>query len=147
MIDSLVRATANGDLFQCVGVVADALNAARIRDEFAAWLQRHFGLDAVRSSDLVLSINEALANVAEYAYLAGGGPGTLDMRASYESDDARLTVLIRDRGAWRPPDTSGASRTRGRGIPLMEALSDRFAIEASSAGTLVRLEWDDVARS
>jgi hypothetical protein len=29
----------------------------------------------------------------------------------------------------------------------MEALSDRFAIEASSAGTLVRLEWDDVARS
>jgi anti-sigma regulatory factor (Ser/Thr protein kinase) len=147
MIDSLVCAhPANGDLFECIGVTADALSAARIREKFAGWLQRHFGLDPVRSSDLVLSINEALANVAEYAYVADRRRGTVDVRASYDPDDAKLTVVIDDGGVWQLPDTSGASRTRGRGIPLMRALSDRFSIDTSSAGTRVRLEWDDVPR-
>jgi serine/threonine-protein kinase RsbW len=148
MIDSLVRAhIADGEQFECVGVIADAPSAARIRQEFSGWLQRHFALDPVRCSDLVLAINEALANVAEYAYRAHEGPGTMDMRASYDPGDATLTVVIGDRGAWRTPDTSGASRTRGRGIPLMETLSDRFSLETSSAGTQVRLEWDGVAHS
>lgn len=148
MIDSLVCAdSANDELFECFGVTADALSAARIREEFARWLQRHFGLGPVRSNDLVLSINEALANVAEYAYRAERRRGTMDVRASYDPDDAKLTVVVDDGGVWRLPDTSGASRTRGRGIPLMRALSDRFSIETSSAGTRVRLEWDDVPRA
>lgn len=147
MFDSLVRAhVADGERFERVGVLADALSAARIREEFSGWLQRHFHLDPVRCSDLLLAINEALANVAEYAYRADDRPGTMDMRASYDPGDAKLTVVIGDRGAWRTPDTSAASRTRGRGIPLMEALSDRFSLEPSSTGTRVRLEWDDIAR-
>ena len=148
MIDSLVRAhVADGDLFECIGVSANALSAARIREEFAGWLRQHFGLDPIRSSDLVLAINEALANVAEYAYLAEGRPGTVDVRATHDRDDAKLTVLVDDGGVWRMPDTSGASRTRGRGIPLMKALSDRFSIESSPTGTRVRLEWADVTRA
>jgi anti-sigma regulatory factor (Ser/Thr protein kinase) len=147
MIDSLVRAhISDGDFFECIGVTADALSAARIRGEFAGWLQQHFGLDPERSNDLVLAINEALANVAEYAYLARRRPGTVDLRASHDPGDARLTVLVDDGGVWRLPDTSGASRTRGRGIPLMKALSDHFSIETTPTGTRVRLEWADVPR-
>jgi serine/threonine-protein kinase RsbW len=148
MFDSLVRPhIANGDLFECVGVTANALSAARIREEFAGWLHGHFGLDPIRSSDLVLAINEALANVAEYAYLADRQYGKVDLRAVHDPGDSRLTVLVDDRGVWRLPDHSGASRTRGRGIPLMEALSDHFSIETSPAGTRVRMVWDDIPRA
>ncbi len=51
---------------------------------------------------------------------------------------------ITDRGTWRTPQTDPAPRTRGRGIPLMETLSDQAIIEPSSAGTRVRLEWHGV---
>ncbi len=38
-------------------------------------------LDAIRTSDLVLAINEGLANAAEFAYLQTEQPGTIDIQA------------------------------------------------------------------
>ena len=48
--------------------VADAARAAQIRREFSDWLERYFTLDATKASDVVLAVNEAMANAAEFAY-------------------------------------------------------------------------------
>lgn len=145
MFDSVSSAdVANAERFERIGIAADAESAFRIREEFGRWLKRYFDLDPIRCGDLVLAINEALANSAEFAYLTTDGPGTVDLRALYEPDDARLTVTIADRGVWRLPVLNPSTRARGRGIPLMRALSDRLDIETSTAGTQVCLQWDGV---
>jgi anti-sigma regulatory factor (Ser/Thr protein kinase) len=136
---------ADTERFECIGVAAEAGSASRIREEFAEWLQRFFDLDPIRSSDLVLAINEALANAAEFAYLSTDRdrPRTMDLIARYHAGDARLTVTICDNGVWHVP-TAVPDRARGRGIPLMRALSDRVTIETSTVGTRVCMRWDGV---
>ncbi len=151
MIDSMPPAeVANADRFERFGLDADAQVVSRTRQEFTRWLQRFFDLDPpVRCSDLVLAINEALANAAEFAYLLDDRPpGTMDIQATYHPPGKqKLTVHVCDRGTWRkrqidPP----APRTRGRGIPLMEALADRARIDTSGEGTRVELEWNGISR-
>lgn len=148
MIESMPPAeVADSERFVRLGLDADATTAANTRDEFAQWLKRFFDLDAMRSSDLVLAINEALANAVEFAYLLTERPGTIDVQAEYHSGEQKLTVDIADQGRWRTPPTGPEPRNRGRGIPLMETLSDEAAIDTSSAGTRVRLAWRGVTRS
>ena len=147
MIDTVCAAVVVDDVrFEYVGAAADAHSAARVREEFAEWLERFFDLDPIRSGDLVLAINEALANVAEFAYLSAERPKTMDLVARYDADQARLTATISDRGVWRAPQNGPAGRTRGRGIPLIRALSDRASIETSTGGTDVRMQWDAITR-
>ncbi|CAA0136146.1 Uncharacterised protein [Mycolicibacterium vanbaalenii] len=147
MIDSMPPTeVANSERFQRFGLDADAQAVSRTRQEFAEWLQRFFDLDAVRCSDLVLAINEALTNAAEFAYRLADNPGTMDIQASYHPAAQKLSVEICDRGTWRPRQTDPAPRTRGRGIPLMETLSDHAVIDTSADGTRVRLEWNAIAR-
>jgi serine/threonine-protein kinase RsbW len=145
MIDTMQSANvANADRFERLGVSATAQTASQTRDEFAAWLREFFELDPIRSSDVVLAINEALANCAEFAYLGRPNVGTMDVLAWHDVVESTITVLVSDRGSWRAPVVPSV-RTRGRGIPLMEALSDRTSIETSDHGTRVTLEWADVA--
>ncbi|GJF09460.1 anti-sigma regulatory factor [Mycolicibacterium cyprinidarum] len=145
MIDSMPPAElAEAERFERFGLDADPHVVARTRQEFALWLQRSFALDAVRCSDLVLAINEALANAAEFAYRLADHPGTIDLLATYQPAEQKLMVDICDQGTWRPRQIDPAPRTRGRGIPLMEALSDRATIETSADGTQVRLEWNGI---
>ncbi|TRW82463.1 ATP-binding protein [Mycolicibacterium sp. 018/SC-01/001] len=147
MIDSMPPAeVANAERFERFGLHADAGTVAMARREFTAWLKRYFALDEERCSDLVLAINEALANSAEFAYLLADQPGTIDICAIYDAQQQTLTVEITDRGTWRPPQTDPVPRTRGRGIPLMETLSDHAVIEPSTTGTRVCLEWRGVTR-
>lgn len=148
MIDSMPPAeVANSDRFERLGLDADATAVAHVREEFALWLKRFFVVDAVRFSDLVLAINEALANAAEFAYVLAERPGTIDMRATYHSDGQKLVVEISDRGTWRPRQVDPVPRTRGRGIPLMETLSDESDIDTSDDGTRVRLAWNGIGRA
>jgi len=147
MIDAMHSAdVANAERFERIGIAANAQTASLTRDEFASWLRERFELDPIRSSDLVLAINEALANCAEFAYLECPGTGTMDLQAWHDAVESTITVLVSDRGSWRTPVEPNV-RSRGRGIPLMEALSDRTSIETSDHGTHVRLEWANVARA
>ena len=127
------------------GIAADPFGAAHARVELARWLQLHFVLTAERLNDIVLAVNEALANAADYAYAAE--PGTMDMDATYDSVQQTLAVTIADRGTWRPADSpSNALPTgrRGRGIALIHALADRVTIETADSGTEVTLVWNAV---
>ena len=102
--------TADGDRFTRNDVVADAHNAARVRDEFATWLRACGDIDRVRFSDAVLAVNEALANTAAFAYLLKGGVGTIDVEAvrdGFTALAARIGVAgrltARPRGDRRCP--------------------------------------------
>jgi serine/threonine-protein kinase RsbW len=124
--------------------VADPVTAALIRREFSDWLRRYFTLDATKSSDMVLAVNEAMANATEFAYLAVNRPATMHVRADYDGCVARLTVTVTDQGAWRAGDDIPKRRSRGRGIPLMQALADRATVDSSPTGTRVCLEWNQI---
>lgn len=123
-------------------VVADAESVARLREEFSCWL-RDFGLSAVRHNDLVLAVNEALANAAEFAYL-GGRPGRVNLSARHDTAGRAIIVTIADHGRWRESGPAAVPQLRGRGIPLMRALADHVAIAKSDAGTTVSLSFEGI---
>jgi anti-sigma regulatory factor (Ser/Thr protein kinase) len=130
--------------FAQTSVLADAACAAQLRQEFSVWLKRYFALDPTKVSDVVLAVNEALANAAEFAYTTVDHPGAMHLLADYDTCSAILTVTVTDEGAWRIAGGENKKISRGRGIPLMQALSDRATIDSTPAGTKVRLEWNHV---
>ncbi len=126
-------------------VAADGTTAALLREEFGRWLRRSTDLTETGLCDVVLAVNEALANVAEFAYLQDRGAGPVDVEGVL--DGATLAVTVADRGRWRTPDPERRKRCRGRGIPLMRTLADDVVITTSAAGTTVRLRFADVRAS
>ncbi|MCA2244310.1 MULTISPECIES: ATP-binding protein [Mycobacterium] len=135
-------------LFVRTRVAADARSAARARAEFAAWLSRYFTLCDDRFSDLLLAVNEAIANAAEFAYVDATQRGTVDIRAAYDGAADTLAMTVDDRGRWRQKMPAQRHRQmRGRGIPLMEALADEAAIDRTPQGTRVTLTWANLTRS
>ncbi|MBU8817175.1 ATP-binding protein [Mycolicibacterium goodii] len=133
--------------FNEADIVAVPERAAQLRREFSEWLGAHLTLDPVKASDVVLAVNEALANAAEFAYSNASQPGVMHVRAEYDTAADTLTVVVADEGAWRIGDTDHKNPARGRGIPLMHALSDRAVIDATPSGTQVRLQWHNLTRS
>jgi serine/threonine-protein kinase RsbW len=146
MIDSVSAAdVSSAERFARVGVAADGEAAARLREEFARWLGTHFDLDPIRSNDLLLATNEALANAAEFAYCNAPQAGTMDLHAHFEPTTGMLTVSVVDRGTWRErTPVLDDDKSRGRGIPLIEALTDRSEIDRSAGGTSVHLQWTGI---
>ena len=140
--------TEQGDCatFAKIGVIAGPELAAQVRQEFAEWLHQYFELEAEKASDVLLAVYEALANAAEFAYHGASQPGVMHVRADYDTAAAVLTVTVTDEGRWRAKDVNVKNLARGRGIPLMHALTDRTDIAATAAGTKVRLQWDRIAQ-
>ncbi|KUI47358.1 hypothetical protein AU198_23345 [Mycobacterium sp. GA-1199] len=122
---------------------ADAQTVAEFRGAFRHWLRTNFALDADRLSDILLAVNEALTNSAEFAYVQAGQAGTMSVTAHYDAEDRRLVATVSDQGTWLEKEPDGRPNTRGRGIELMRALSDRATIERSASGTRVQLEFND----
>jgi serine/threonine-protein kinase RsbW len=125
---------------------ADAHAVARLREEFTRWLAEQFELDDVRSSDIVLVVNEALSNAAEFAYPDREMGDNITLQTSYAAHTGTLAITVADRGQWRRSDTSNQKRSRGRGIPLMRALSDRVDIDKTPQGTQVHLYFNRCQR-
>lgn len=136
--------SSSGARFRRTDVVAIPEHAASIRQEFSTWLTGHFALDRVKASDILLAVNEALANAVEAAYADAPAPGVMHVHADFDDESRLLTVTVTDEGRWRPATAQLANSARGRGIPLMQALADRASIEPSDAGTQVRLQWDAI---
>jgi anti-sigma regulatory factor (Ser/Thr protein kinase) len=104
---------------------------ANIRRVVRTWMAPFaLGDDAV--ADLVLAVDEAVANAVEHAY----GPdenGTIELMMWTEA--RALCVEVTDRGRWKSP-SQGASM-RGRGIQVMHAMTDSVLIHFDARGTKV----------
>lgn len=124
------------------GAPADPVTAALIREDLGHWLRRMVDLGETRLCDVILAVNEALANSVEFAY--PDGAGTFDLEAAHYPVPEALTVSVLDHGRWRQTDALRNDRNRGRGLQLMRALADAVVIDTSALGTTVCLRFDGV---
>jgi serine phosphatase RsbU (regulator of sigma subunit)/anti-sigma regulatory factor (Ser/Thr protein kinase) len=102
-----------------------------MRRLLARWLDEA-GATQRDIDDLTLASAEAAANAIEHAY--GLAPGVVELRASGENEES-VKVEIRDFGNWRQP----RGTHRGRGLLLMEGLTDDVEVVRSDEGTTVEL--------
>lgn len=127
----------------CVDLASDA--AVRFLRRFSASAQELAGLRvAMRdwfavngitdgdANDILLAVGEAVANAVEHAYV----PGTSgDVEVELVREGAQMTLRVRDRGTWSLVPAPG---DRGRGLPLMRAVSD-VTVRRSLSGTTVTM--------
>ncbi len=106
---------------------ADARSLAPMRRALRAWL---IEIDADQVSDVVLAVDEAVANAIEHAGLTEGEAITVHARV----DDGTLHVEICDQGVWKQPTPNEA---RGRGLLIMNAVMDGVYIEHRDDDTCV----------
>jgi serine/threonine-protein kinase RsbW len=121
---------------------ADSDTAAQWRRELQRWLRSEVHTSAETRDDVVLGVNEALANCVEHAYRAHHEAGGMKLQASYDPAGESIRVCVSDRGRWqrpssRKPTDPGASR----GILLMHSLADNCTIHARPNGTSVYLDY------
>jgi anti-sigma regulatory factor (Ser/Thr protein kinase)/putative methionine-R-sulfoxide reductase with GAF domain len=110
---------------------ADVESIPLMRRLLGRWLHEA-GATQAQAEDLSLATSEACANAIEHAY--GPAPGILEVRAS-KSPRGEALVAVRDYGSWRSP--RGANR--GRGLLLMEGLTDSVEVVRGADGTTVQL--------
>lgn len=110
-----------------------------LRTALSDWLQQNFTLDWAMLYDMTLATNEALSNAAEHAY-PRTSVGSITLRAVHDHTQDEVTVTVSDYGRWHAPTPDPLS-LRGRGIPLIRALTHRCSVESSPTGTVVTLIW------
>jgi serine phosphatase RsbU (regulator of sigma subunit)/anti-sigma regulatory factor (Ser/Thr protein kinase) len=102
-----------------------------LRRLLSRWLDEA-GASRTDIDDIVLAGAEAAANAIEHAY--GLAPGVVELSAR-ATEDGGVKVAIRDFGNWRPP----RGTHRGRGLQLMEGLTDDVEVVRSDEGTTIEL--------
>lgn len=121
--------------------VATAACAAELRDEFGDWL-RDRGVSPLQTNEILLAVNEALANCVDHAYSGRPTAGTMAVRADFEPAAGCLSICVTDHGTWRQPGPQAAAdRRRGRGVALMHAMADHCTINGRRDGTTVCLDY------
>jgi PAS domain S-box-containing protein len=109
------------------GATADQL--VLIRHRLADWLHAR-GVTEDQAADIVLVVNEACTNCVEHAY-RGFAAGTMLLEVSLA--DGEVRTRITDYGSWKTPAT--APGNGGRGLPLMQMLSDSMDLDTTATGT------------
>jgi serine/threonine-protein kinase RsbW len=122
---------------------ADPQQLAVIRRELSGWLAP-LELTEIEVADVVLAVDEAAANAVRHAYGPDEAgvveltlwtePGTTE---SGTTEPATLCIEVVDHGSWRPPADRPAEG--GRGIPLMNHMSESVLIRYDDRGSRVLL--------
>lgn len=119
-----------------IEVPAVAERLAEIRRRLAVWLGPT-GVSDTGIADIVLVVNEACTNCIEHAYRGiDAGPILVDAK----HDHGQIVVDIADHGVWQIPPSQPS--TRGRGLPIMRAVSAGMDVKSSPEGTTVRMKFD-----
>lgn len=116
---------------------------ADLRRKLTRWLGE-LPLDADSTHDITLATYEALANVAAHAYPDGHGWARLQ---ATRAGDA-VTVTVTDTGCGIPatsPRQAGLRTSGGRGLVLIEKVTDQSDIDTGGHGTTVRMTWRPAA--
>ncbi|HEX2023119.1 MAG TPA: SpoIIE family protein phosphatase [Acidimicrobiales bacterium] len=108
------------------------------RHLFADWLQ-YLAVDDAERSDLLLVVSELCSNAVRHA---SGAPGALALRAWAEGD--AVVVEVEDDGAGFElagrynDDVPDPSAEQGRGLYVVQALTDDMSVSRHGGHTLVR---------
>lgn len=109
-----------------------------VRSRARDWLAAIGAPDAV-SDDIVLALDEAVANALEHSTPSSGPTARrivpVEIRLSLHA--GMVEVRVHDSGTWT--DRAGESRNRGRGIGLMGSVMDSCEIVRDDAGTTVTM--------
>ena len=84
----------------------------------------------------MLVVNEATTNCVEHAYREMDA-GLMRVEATLQRGE--ICVSVRDFGTWKTPDPQ--PRTRGRGLPMMRAVSEHVEVNSSPSGTTVEMTF------
>jgi PAS domain S-box-containing protein len=114
-------------------IAATPAHLGRVRAELTAWLTE-VGAGEELATDVVLAVNEACTNSVEHGY-RDIGAGVMIVDAAVWGDE--IAVRVVDFGTWKAPDEK--PRTRGRGLPMMRAVSARVDLGPSTSGTTVEM--------
>jgi PAS domain S-box-containing protein len=115
--------------------IVDADHLGELRHQLAGWLHGA-GVAEERVADIVLAVNEAVANSIEHGY-QGRKPGKI--RVNGENDGAGVHLKISDKGKWKPAATDPG--VRGRGLLLIRAVSDWLELDCTPKGTTVSMSF------
>jgi anti-sigma regulatory factor (Ser/Thr protein kinase) len=118
-------------------VYAEPAAPSIVRRSVREWLET-LEWPAPGIDDVVIAVNEACTNAVEHAY-PPGNPGyvTIDGSHTQVGNEREVTLVVRDRGRWRPaPAVAGF---RGHGITVMRGCMRTVNIERSPRGTTLTL--------
>ncbi|ONI81682.1 hypothetical protein ALI144C_18985 [Actinosynnema sp. ALI-1.44] len=117
---------------------ASAQQLPTVRTALRRW-SRAVQLESRLADDMVLAVDEAMANAVEHAYqVSAAGSDTVTVFAGRAG--SRVYVVVADEGTWRPPPADAG--LRGRGVAMMRVLADHFELRHTENGTTVLLGWD-----
>jgi PAS domain S-box-containing protein len=114
---------------------AMAERLSEVRHRLSTWL-RAVGVSDDRARDIVLVANEAATNCVEHAFV-GSVAGAMCIEAHIV--DGAIRVRVVDDGLWKTP--SGDTRLRGRGLPMMDAISESVLVSRAPTGTTVDMRF------
>ena len=106
-----------------------------IRASLSGWL-RAASIPDELVADITLVVNEACTNSIEHGY-RDRPPGSMAVHA--EVNGREIYIEITDSGSWKTPDPN--PRVRGRGVPLMRAVSGAMAVEGTATGTTITMTF------
>jgi anti-sigma regulatory factor (Ser/Thr protein kinase) len=118
---------------------ADATAPSVIRRLLRRWLA-NAQWPTYDAEDLVYVVSEAVSNCIEHGYRDLDHAGPVEVTAEEELVSVRqrrVVITVADHGRWRPLSTAPANR--GRGMPLMRALTHSLEIDRTRTGTRVTL--------
>jgi anti-anti-sigma factor len=145
LIAARVSAPAVAPLRLWFAARADQL--AVVRDAMRSWLASA-GVETGDSEVVVLAGGELCANAVEHAYPAGTD-AAVEVALTREPG-GWLTLVVRDRGRWRPPPAASEAVTspkgeavgsRGRGLKIVRALMHAVDIDEGAEGTTVSARY------
>ena len=90
----------------------------------------------VRLDDVVLTASELVTNAVQ----AGAGAIEINVRATERRIDL---VVTDDAGGWPAPTHAGPDDTAGRGLSIVEQLSDTWDVAVRPRGKAITASWFD----
>ena len=109
---------------------ADPAQLAAIRRELAGWLLP-LDLTPDETADVVLAVDEAVANAVAHAY-GQGERGKVEL--TFWTEPGTLSIEVADHGHWRPPPGEASL-----GISLMSTMVESVLIHFDERGSRVLL--------